>query len=310
MATGDLAERRAQLLARRRALESLWGAYRPSQRNWLRRQLTRSQKFVLNAGLVLTGLHWHVRRNARRPVLHEITLRCPLLPPELAGMRILHLSDLHMPPESRLAGRVPALVAGLRPDLCVFTGDFYHIRRGPHDHVYGVIRRLVEAAGARLGNYAVLGNHDLADAIDPLAAAGVRVLMNEGMLLEHNGAAFWLAGVDDPHDFRTDDLGLALAGQPAGLFTVLLAHSPELADEAASAGCGAYLCGHTHGGQLRLPWIGAPLLNARAPRSRCAGAWVAGNMAGYTTNGLGTTLLPVRLNCPAEAALITLARAD
>ena len=93
---------------------------------------------------------------------------------------------------------------------------------------------------------------------------------------------------------------------PAGAFSILLSHTPETYREAAAAGFDLMLSGHTHGGQLCLPG-GIPIkLEARLPRSMGAGAWRYAEMAGYTSVGAGTSLLPVRLNCPPEITLHTL----
>jgi len=79
-------------------------------------------------------------------------------------------------------------------------------------------------------------------------------------------------------------------------------------NEAAAAGIHLYLCGHTHGGQIRLPWLGAPMQNAACPRRYAHGCWRHGEMQGYTSAGAGCSMLPVRYNCPPEITLIELAR--
>jgi len=99
-----------------------------------------------------------------------------------------------------------------------------------------------------------------------------------------------------------------LQGVPENAFKVALAHSPEMYEQAAAAGIHLYLCGHTHAGQIRLPWIGATLVNADCPRAFTHGAWQHGTMMGYTSAGVGCSLLPVRYNCPPEIALIEMAK--
>jgi uncharacterized protein len=117
----------------------------------------------------------------------------------------------------------------------------------------------------------------------------------------------WIIGVDDPHHYGCGDLDGALESVPPDAFKVLLAHSPEMFDEAAAAGIHLYLCGHTHAGQICLPGIGAPLMNADCPRAFTHGRWRHGGMLGYTSAGVGCSLLPVRYNCPPEITLIELA---
>ena len=142
-----------------------------------------------------------------------------------------------------------------------------------------------------------------------MEAMGIRMLFNECEIIARGDQAIYLAGIDDAHFYRADDIGKAAAPIPRDAFSVLLAHTPESYRQAANAGFDLMLSGHTHGGQLCLPG-GFPIkLEARLPRSMGAGAWRYGDMAGYTSVGAGTSLLPVRLNCPAEITLHTLRRA-
>jgi predicted MPP superfamily phosphohydrolase len=165
---------------------------------------------------------------------------------------------------------------------------------------------MLDGMRIRIGAYAVLGNHDTLALAEAVEEVGLRVLFNEGVAVGVPGALLWLAGVDDPHFYRMDDLDAALRDAPPEAFRVLLAHTPECAAEAANKGVGLYLCGHTHGGQVRLPGLGPIMINARCPRRRALGHWQAGAMRGFTSAGLGTTDAPVRFGCPPEAVLFTL----
>ena len=118
----------------------------------------------------------------------------------------------------------------------------------------------------------------------------------------------WIIGVDDAHYYGCDDLSTPLAAVPESAFKLLLAHTPELYAEAAEAAIDLYLCGHTHAGQVRLPYWGPLMLNAACPRAYTQGRWRHGSTAGYTSAGVGCSLLPVRYNCPPEIAVIELAR--
>jgi uncharacterized protein len=151
--------------------------------------------------------------------------------------------------------------------------------------------------------FGVLGNHDPLALLEPMEALGVRMLMNESVRLERDGAALYLAGVDDPHYFKSDDLARARSTIPNGHASVLLAHSPEIYARAAAAGFDALLCGHTHGGQLCLPGGFALRSNAPCPRRLWAGAWTHGELSGYTSVGCGTCVVDVRLNCGPEITL-------
>ncbi len=130
------------------------------------------------------------------------------------------------------------------------------------------------------------------------------MLLNEHVTIEHGGSRFYLAGIDDPHYFRTDNLDRTCDGIPEdAALSILLAHSPEIYRQAAHSGFSLMLCGHTHGGQIRLPG-GIPLYcNARCPRRLCSGAWQHHAMQGYTSLGAGSSIVDVRFNCLPEVVL-------
>ncbi len=267
------------------------------------------QMLVLEVGLRCAGLHARGVRNACDLRLREEALSLAGLPPALDGLRLLHLSDLHFGhtlPDHEDA--VCRLLEGVSADLCVITGDLRFGHYGPSDHVAPAVRRMLGGLRLQHGAYAVLGNHDTLAIAETIEAVGLRVLLNEGVAVGVNGAVLWLAGVDDPHFYRMDDLDAALRGAPPHAFPILLAHTPECAEEAAEKGIGLYLCGHTHGGQIRLPGLGAIMVNARCPRRRALGHWQIGTMHGFTSPGLGFTDAPVRFGCPPEAVLFTLRR--
>jgi predicted MPP superfamily phosphohydrolase len=160
-----------------------------------------------------------------------------------------------------------------------------------------------------------LGNRDHAvgpaAVTDALTAAGLSVLRNQGQAITlelggHDG--FWLAGLDDVR-YRQDDLGAALADAPEGMPVILLVHEPDyalgIAELAADLGIILQLSGHSHGGQVRLPFIGAPILPYLGERFP-EGLKKAGPMWVYTTRGVGLVSPPVRFNCPPEITALTL----
>ena len=93
---------------------------------------------------------------------------------------------------------------------------------------------------------------------------------------------------------------------PGEAFKILVVHTPELYEEAERAGVDLYLCGHTHGGQIRLPVVGPLLLNSHSPRRLASGPWTWKSLQGYTSPGAGSSMVPVRFNCPPEIGLIEL----
>jgi uncharacterized protein len=262
--------------------------------------------WLIEMALKLIGLYPRARKNADRVVVRRNTLSSSLLPKGFDGFTILHLSDLHADISAGAMRRLPGLIGDLTYDICVLTGDYRGRTFGPFDKSLDYIRGVI--AALRPPIYGVLGNHDSIRMTPGLEAMGIRMLFNECEAIRRGEEAIYLAGVDDAHFYRADDINKAAASIPSGAFSILLSHTPEAYQAAARAGFDLMLSGHTHGGQLCLPG-GIPIkLEARLPRSFGAGAWRYGEMAGYTSVGAGTSLLPVRLNCPAEITLHTLRR--
>jgi predicted MPP superfamily phosphohydrolase len=234
---------------------------------------------------------------------HQIRLR--RLPRELDGFRIVQLSDLHHSPftSREQIERAIATANGLKPDIVALTGDYVSKERAyaaPCAELLGELR-------PRHGVFAVLGNHDhwtdAALITDLFRAEGITVLINQGMRFEKNGAAFWLAGVDDTM-VGLEDLPLALAGASEQEFKLLLAHNPIILRKAARAGVDLVLSGHTHGGQVSLRSDRSA--SGRPRRRLLKGLARQGETQIYVTRGLGTVVLPVRFGCPPEVSLLEL----
>ena len=246
-------------------------------------------------------LHGRGRRNARQISLRENTVTLAGLPAAFDGYRILHISDLHLD----MAGDIPAAlieaVAPLEYDACVLTGDFRANTFGPYD---ATLAALEQVKGHLTGPvFGVLGNHDTIQMVPCMEQLGIQMLLNESVALEHRDATVFLAGIDDPHYYRADNLEKASAAIPDDATSILLAHSPEIFRHAAYAGFDLMLSGHTHAGQICLPG-GRPLMcNARCPRFVCAGAWQFEKLQGYTSAGSGVSVVDVRFNCPPEVTL-------
>ena len=198
-------------------------------------------------------------------------------------------------------------VSGLEYDACVLTGDY-------RAETFGTLQPAIDALKKvrkhlRSPVLAVLGNHDSIRMVPQLEQTDIKVLLNESVPLYANGtdtAPIWIAGVDDPHYFKADNLEKAAERVPDDAFSVLLAHSPEIYKNAAHAGFDVMLSGHTHGGQICLPGGIPVMLNARCPRYLCTGAWQYRDMLGYTSAGAGACVVDIRFNCPPEVMLHTL----
>jgi predicted MPP superfamily phosphohydrolase len=269
----------------------------------------------LAVGLVLQELFWLVSRVVDRGAssqdLFDVTeLDLPLteLPAAFDGYRIAHLSDIHMGTwmnRARMAA-VVELVAAQRPDLIAITGDFVsYTLEEPLAELAGVLGGLRAPDGV----YAVRGNHDCwtdPEAVSAmLAEVGIVELPNACVRIERGAGAFYLAGVDDVYDERADLPGL-IDRLPADGPAVLLAHEPDFADQAAATGRFALqLSGHSHGGQLNFPLVG-PLFLPHWAKKYPRGLYDVGGMKLYTTRGLGTTALQVRVRCRPEIVLFKL----
>ena len=256
---------------------------------------------LLGGVLHLSGLRGWARRNARRIHLLHNSVVVPHLPLVFEGFRVLHITDPHLDLADDVPHVLSEAVRNLDYDLCVLTGDYRFRTHGPCQAAVDGLRCLrLHLRGEVL---AVLGNHDSLRMVPAMEDLGIQVLLNEHRLLERQGAQLHVAGVDDPHYFRTDNLEKAAAGIPAGATSILLAHSPEIFRQAAHSGFDLMLSGHTHGGQICLPG-GMPITcNANCPRAFCAGPWRYRSLQGYTSRGSGVSILDARFNCPAEITL-------
>jgi len=263
----------------------------------------------LYAALRLSGLYQRGFRNATSPCLTQVKMPFLSIPDGLVGLRILLLSDLHLSRKyPEFATNITKLLTGVEADLCLIAGDYRFGHYGTVDHIYPQLDCILSAFKAPLGVYGVLGNHDVSSMIPTLQALGINILYNTGFPVSVGGETVWLAGCDDPHRFKTDHLVAALADAPDNAFKILLIHSPDRIEEAHNLGVQLYLCGHTHGGQIRIPRYGAVRLNAHCHTRFAYRQWHMDKMLGYTSPGLGTTDIPIRFSCPPEAQLITLAR--
>jgi len=256
---------------------------------------------VIRNSLRLAGLHRRGRRNALdiRVRMNDITIA--ELPEAFAGFTILHISDPHVDMNPEIPDTLSECVRELDYDLCVLTGDFRAKTFGPYDAALAALARV--RAHLKGPVYGVLGNHDTIRMVAGLEAMGIRVLLNESVIIERNASVIYLAGIDDPHYYRADNLEKAYQGIPHEAVSILLSHSPEMYKHAAHADFSVMLCGHTHGGQICLPGGIALWRNARCPHRLCAGAWRYHNLLGYTSVGSGVSIVDVRLNCPGEVTL-------
>jgi predicted MPP superfamily phosphohydrolase len=256
---------------------------------------------LIRAVLMASGLYWRGVSNAANVEVKHHRISLPRLPASFDGFTILQLSDLHVDISETAISRVIALLEGIGYDLCVLTGDYRGKTYGPYDATLAGMARI---RGALRGTiYSVLGNHDTICMVPGLEEMGMKVLLNENVAIERGGERIHLAGIDDAHFYRVDNIEKAASGISHDEFSILISHTPEIYRQAAHADFDLLLSGHTHGGQICLPG-GIPItLDSALPRSLGSGPWKYHDMIGYTSVGAGTSILPARFNCPPEITL-------
>jgi predicted MPP superfamily phosphohydrolase len=197
--------------------------------------------------------------------------------------------------------RLVDLLPRLNYDLCVLTGDYRGKTYGPYDAALDGLERVRRCLKPPV--YGVLGNHDTIRMVPRMEEMGIRMLLNESEAIVRGDERIFLAGIDDAHYYRVDNIEKAASVIPRGAFSILLSHTPEIYRQAAHAGFGLLLSGHTHGGQICLPGSVPFTLDSALPRRLGAGAWKYHEMDGYTSVGVGSSIVPVRFNCPPEITL-------
>lgn len=239
--------------------------------------------------------------------VEQVEIPVKKLGPALEGFKIVHMSDIHLHPYTQLefVQKAVAKANTLQPDLVVLTGDYV---LESADSIFELAPALA-GLKAKYGIFTSLGNHDLWTNAEVVLAglrqAGLPVLVNDGVALGVGSDLLYLAGLDDGWSGQLD-LSAALAKLPQDAPVILLAHEPDLADTFALDGrISLQLSGHSHGGQVRLPGIGAPIL-PHMGRKYDQGLYRVREMWVYTTRGIGLGPVPTRFNCPPEITEITL----
>jgi predicted MPP superfamily phosphohydrolase len=249
------------------------------------------------------------------PGITRLTLSFPDLPPGLDGLKLVHLSDLHIGPmlAPKTVARWRALTDREAPDLLVVTGDFV-------DSLPGEIAPFIESFGnfpAPFGCFAILGNHDYFTDPRPiwkaLEGGGFQCLENANRLVNRKGALLAVIGISDPMasngGFRGIHFGdgprpeVAITGIPDRAWRICLSHRPSNWDLAVRTGAKLTLSGHTHGGQVNIiPFVSS----ARMMGPYTQGLFVENGFSLYVSRGLGVVGIPMRLGAPPEIVVITL----
>jgi hypothetical protein len=242
----------------------------------------RSQRIVL--GLALIGLlciaygyfiepYW--------PSITHVQIKTSKLAPGSRPVRIVHISDLHSDPQPRLEGRLPSLIAEQKPDIIVFAGDTIN-----SPAALPIFKQCLAELAAIAPTFAVKGNWDARAwrRLDLFGGTGVRELDGEAVTVNVGGSSVWVAGVAVEHEERLEQ---AISAVPSGALIVFLYHSPDLILEVSQQNVDLYCAGHTHGGQVALPFYGALITLSKFGKQYEAGLYRVSQTWLYVNRGIG-----------------------
>lgn len=246
--------------------------------------------------------------NPKKITISDIPIKLTNLPLEFEDYRIVQISDFHLGSwlNEQALDQIVDIVNQHEPDLIAVTGDFVNSNPGRYA---SVLIQTLSRLFAKDAIVAVLGNHDHYSEPDiireVLRESNIIELSNQVYPIQRTSSNLYLAGVDD-HLTNKDDLERVINQIPDGSTTILLAHEPDYADISSKSGkFDLQLSGHSHGGQICLPYFGSLYL-PRYGRKYSSGIYQINGMVLYTNRGLGTSWLPFRYNCPPEIAIFTL----
>lgn len=267
-------------------------------------------RWFIKSVFICMGIYNQGVKNALNVQVNSINIAFPTLPHAFDGYRILFITDLHIDGLDGLDERLRDLVSGLEVDICLLGGDYRMEMFGQSFRTARKLRDLVKHINARDGVFGILGNHDCLELAPELEDSGIYMLINDSYTLKRNSEPLSIIGTDDPHYYKCSDLDKAFQDIPGNAFSILLSHSPEIIKDTDGKKVDLCLCGHTHGGQIRLPVIGPVFTHSSVPRRFASGLWRHSGIIGYTSNGAGSSGIPVRFNCLPEVVLLTLNRAN
>jgi predicted MPP superfamily phosphohydrolase len=246
-------------------------------------------------------------------VVETVHLRLNRLPRGFSGFRVAQISDLHMGGWMNLhrLQHVADLVLAQKPDVLAITGDFLKGRGFTEDSKQWIndLSRVLLPMAASVPTFAVLGNHDYAtnaEAIrEMLRRCGIKDLTNTTVPVRRKSETLYFCGLDDIRhgDVRLEDVLVQLEENSAA---ILLVHEPDFADTSGATGkFDLQISGHTHGGQIVIPFYGPPVLPVSG-RKYPSGLYKVAEMYQYTNRGVGTDTVSARINCPPEITLFVL----
>lgn len=274
-----------------------------------RRGFLKVAGLTFGSGLATAISHLVVKDESQHPVVDRVPIHVKGLHPSLQGFTVLQMSDIHLYPltQPELVKRSVELANNLNADLITLTGDYvWRYLDAIHE-----LAPILSNLNAKHGVFSTLGNHDYwlnAEVIKiAMEKSGLPVLVNQGIPIHHGDGTLYLAGLDDGWS-GNPDLDATLGGTKSGDTVVLLCHEPDLADKYSLDGrVSLQLSGHSHGGQIRFPGIGAFILPYLG-RKYDFGLYRVNDMWLYANRGIGVISEPIRYNCPPEITQFVLHR--
>jgi len=269
-----------------------------------RRQFFRLASAATAAPLLAAG--YSLAQATDLKVDHQ-DLTIPNLPTSFRGKTIAFLTDLHHGPHIQLNFLASAVRTTqlLNPDLIVLGGDYISESNKYIAPVFDLLKQL----SAPMGVYGVLGNHDhrngATEVRESMKLAGIHELTNRGVRLSHRTESLWLSGVDD-FWYGKVDVNAAMNGHRPNEASILLSHNPDVVEQLRDSRVGLVLSGHTHGGQIVIPGLGAPMVPSRYGMKYAHGLVEGPVNQVYVSAGIGVSVLPMRTNCQPEITLIRL----
>ena len=261
--------------------------------------------------LIVCVVGWAFFIEPARLVVRQQTLAVDTLPSSLSGLKIAVLADIHAGAwyiDERKLRLIVERTNALQPDLIVILGDYISGGRRDHEMDPEVFAPLLKDFRAPLGVYSVLGNHDWwfdgNRVRRALETNGIKVLENEVAKLDARGTSFWLVGLSDLWT-RPQLVTETLANVPADAPLIALTHNPDIFPQ-LPPGVSLLLAGHTHGGQVSLPFIGTVVTVSKFGNRYISGHILENGRHLFITTGIGTSIYPVRFGVPPEIVLLTI----
>jgi len=251
---------------------------------------------------------WSRHVSPYRARVNQVIVQLPRKHKHLSGLTIAFVTDTHVGPHFAASDLEPVVthLNAIEPDIVLFGGDYVCESPRFMADTAPVLGRMAETG--RLGAWAILGNHDIANLVErvvpPLEAVGITVMRNDAAKIETEHGPLWIVGIDDGL-LGEPELQRAFGPVPPDAAAICLWHEPDRVEESAPYGAFLQLSGHTHGGQVRLPGIG-PMATPSLGKRYVLGRFQVGDMALYVSAGLGVYRPPVRFNCPPELTVIRL----